>query len=199
MSKVQPQNSTKLLEDLKAEILKCKKCSLHKTRTQPVVSRGSNEIGIMFVGEMPGPDEDKEGRPFIGRAGKLLDEMFLAEGIDTEKCYISNMTRCFAGKIIEPSPEQVTACHTHLINEIKVVNPRILVALGLTPHKGLTGNKNVLMRNIAGTVVSIPGITPLLFTMYHPSWLLRSPTPANKATYSALIKILKAIYTGEQS
>lgn len=120
----------KKLKKIKQEILDCKKCSLHQTRKYPVIGQGNHQADIMFVGEAPGRQEDKTGRPFCGKAGKILDELLETAGIKREKTYITNILKCRPPQNRDPLEKEIEVCVPYLIKQIKIIQPKVLCPLG---------------------------------------------------------------------
>ncbi len=118
------------MEKLKAEILNCKKCDLWKTRTNPVIGEGSLDADIMFVGEAPGYNEDKEGKPFIGQAGKIFDELLNSINLKREEIFITNILKCRPLQNRNPTQEEIKACSDYLNKQIKIIKPKIICCLG---------------------------------------------------------------------
>ena len=118
------------LEKLNNQILKCEKCALSKTRINVVPGEGSDNAEIMFIGEGPGKNEDEQGRPFIGAAGKLLDKLIESIGLTREDIYIANVVKCRPPGNRDPLPEEVDACRPWLDQQIKIIKPKLIVLLG---------------------------------------------------------------------
>ena len=118
------------LEDIKKEILKCKKCPLYKTRTYPVAGEGNRAAKIIFIGEAPGFHEDKSGRPFCGAAGKILDELLESIGIKREEIFITNILKCRPPENRNPNAEEILACTPYLERQIEIIKPEVICALG---------------------------------------------------------------------
>lgn len=118
------------LEELNNQILKCEKCALSKTRINVVPGEGSDSAEIMFIGEGPGKNEDEQGRPFIGAAGKLLDKLIESIGLTRKDIYIANVVKCRPPGNRDPLPEEVEACRPWLDKQIKIIKPRMIVLLG---------------------------------------------------------------------
>lgn len=118
------------LEKLNNQILKCEKCALSKTRINVVPGEGSDNAEIMFIGEGPGKNEDEQGRPFIGAAGKLLDKLIESIGLTREDIYIANVVKCRPPGNRDPLPEEVDACRPWLNQQIKIIKPKLIVLLG---------------------------------------------------------------------
>ncbi|NOZ06712.1 MAG: uracil-DNA glycosylase [Chloroflexi bacterium] len=123
-------SNEKAWEDLYAEIRQCTKCTLHQGRTNAVPGEGPHDARIMFVGEGPGFHEDRQGRPFVGAAGKFLEEMLAGIGLQREEVYIANVVKCRPPKNRDPLPEELQACTTYLDRQIEMINPSVLVTLG---------------------------------------------------------------------
>ncbi|MCS6803870.1 MAG: uracil-DNA glycosylase [Acidobacteriota bacterium] len=166
----QPVDET--LDAIRADIGDCTRCKLHATRTHIVFGEGNPRAELMFIGEGPGADEDATGRPFVGRAGQLLDRMIEAIGMKREDCYIANIVKCRPPGNREPEPDEVATCEPFLYRQIAVIKPRLVVALGATAATTLLGKK-IPISKIRGQFLEFRG-TKLLPT-FHPAFLLRSP------------------------
>ncbi len=164
----------------------CKKCSLCKTRTKTVPGQGSLAPEIMFVGEAPGADEDAAGLAFVGRAGQLLTKMINAMGYAREEVFIGNILKCRPPENRKPSPEEMELCLPYLKEQIAVLKPKIIIALGATAIQGLLGISTGITK-FRGTWSSFSGID--LMPTYHPAYLLRNP-PAKKEVWQDLQAVL---------
>lgn len=161
------------LDPLQAMVATCTRCPLHASRTLAVFGEGRREAPtVMFVGEGPGADEDRTGRPFVGAAGQLLDKMIVAMGLLREDCYITNVVKCRPVGNATPLPDQTGTCLPYLQAQIRLLRPRFLVALGATAAHALTGNPEGVARQ-RGRMLRY-GDIPLVVT-YHPAALLRNP------------------------
>jgi DNA polymerase len=118
------------LEQIKEEVLNCKKCELGKTRINPVVGEGNLSASIMFIGEAPGASEDEAGRPFCGKAGGVLDELLSGAGIPRTDVYIGNILKCRPPKNRNPHEEEIKACSLYLDRQIEIIKPKIICCLG---------------------------------------------------------------------
>lgn len=118
------------LEEIKKEVLNCKKCPLYKTRTNPVVGEGNLSAKIMFIGEAPGVNEDKTGKPFCGAAGKILDELLESAGIKREQVYITNILKDRPPDNRNPKSEEIKACTSYLERQISIIKPKVICTLG---------------------------------------------------------------------
>lgn len=180
---------------LQAEVSSCKKCELHKTRTNTVFFRGSPSAQICFVGEAPGEDEDKQGKPFVGRAGQLLDRMIQAMGLVPETdVYVCNILKCRPPGNRRPTPEETETCIPYLHDQLANVKPKVMVALGNTAVAALLGTKMGITK-IRGEWKLYRGTT-LVMPTYHPSYLLRpsgNQMQAKREAWEDLQKVLKQL------
>ena len=160
------------LAELDAQINKCMKCPLGATRTKFVFGVGNPHASLMFVGEAPGADEDAQGEPFVGRAGQLLNKILEAIALRREDVYIANILKCRPPNNRTPFAEEVEQCLPYLRKQIALINPKLIVCLGLTAAQNLLGTTESLGR-LRGRVLSFEGI-PMMVT-YHPAALLRNP------------------------
>ncbi|MGB5474015.1 MAG: uracil-DNA glycosylase [Gammaproteobacteria bacterium] len=166
-------------EALRAQAAGCTRCALHETRTQVVFGIGDRNADWMLIGEAPGADEDRQGEPFVGRAGQLLNEMLFAAGYRREQVYIANILKCRPPGNRNPQPEEVSRCEDYLLRQIELVQPKIILALGGIAAQNLL-HTDVSVGRLRGIRHSFgePGI-PLVVT-YHPAYLLRSPLEKRK-------------------
>jgi DNA polymerase len=165
-------NKFAALAEIRDDIGECTRCRLHKGRTKLVFGVGSQNAEIMFVGEGPGADEDKQGEPFVGRAGQLLNNMISAMGIRREDVYIANVVKCRPPDNRTPEKDECDTCSPFLMRQIEVIQPKMIVALGAVAAKNLLG-VNDSMANLRGKIYNFRG-TKLVAT-YHPAYLLRDP------------------------
>jgi DNA polymerase len=147
-------------------------CRLHETRTTVVFGEGSATAEVMVVGEAPGSEEDRTGRPFVGAAGKLLDVLLLSAGFPREQVYICNVLKCRPPQNRNPLPDEVESCSGYLRGQLELIKPKILVALGNFAARALLSTE-VSVSRLRRQVHDYRG-TPLVAT-YHPAFLLRSP------------------------
>ncbi|TAL78159.1 MAG: uracil-DNA glycosylase [Beijerinckiaceae bacterium] len=188
--------SAQNLDELRAKLLAFDGCGLKATATQLVFADGNPEAPIMFVGEAPGADEDRIGRPFVGRAGQLLDKMLAAIELDRSKVYIANIVPWRPPGNRTPTPLEAAACLPFLRRQIALVNPKILICLGKPSCHTLLPTKDSMMR-LHGRWFDydVDGFTILALAMLHPAYLLR--TPAQKglawADLRALAKKMKTL------
>ncbi|MHC4741721.1 MAG: uracil-DNA glycosylase [Planctomycetota bacterium] len=171
------------LETLAEEIRQCRKCELGSLRTNAVPGEGNADARIMFVGEAPGADEDAQGRPFVGRAGKLLDKIIEACGLERGDVYIGNILKCRPPGNRDPKVDEITACLPYLKRQIELIKPEIVVALGAHAARTLLDNNKSIGQMRGQFQEYYPDIygTPVkLMATYHPAYLLRSYTPENR-------------------
>jgi DNA polymerase len=164
---------------LKATVRDCTACKLRAGCTQTVFGVGDEHADWLFVGEGPGADEDAQGEPFVGQAGKLLDNMLLAIKLRRgKKVYIANIVKCRPPNNRTPEEDEIATCMPYLKRQIELINPRVIVALGKTASTALLGN-DAPLGSLRGKVHDFNGI-PLVVT-YHPAYLLRTPSEKAKA------------------
>jgi DNA polymerase len=157
---------------LAAEVASCVKCGLSATRTQTVFARGNPEAALCFVGEAPGEEEDATGLPFVGRAGKLLDRMIAAMGMAPDRdVYVCNIIKCRPPGNRRPEPDEIASCIPYLHEQLALVHPRVIVALGNTAVAALLDTKLGITK-LRGRWKLYRGQT-LVMPTYHPSYLLR--------------------------
>ncbi len=151
----------------------CEKCELSKTRTKLVFGVGNPKKGVMFIGEGPGENEDLQGEPFVGRAGKLLDAMLDAVGLNRrDDIYIANIVKCRPPKNRDPYPEEQTLCKEWLTEQINIINPKIIVCLGRI-SAGVMINPDIKISKEHGSWIKKDG--RLMMAMLHPAAILRNP------------------------
>jgi uracil-DNA glycosylase len=160
------------LPQLAEEVARCHKCGLAATRTQTVFARGNPEAQLCFVGEAPGADEDAQGLPFVGRAGQLLDRMIAAMGLSPDKdAYVCNIIKCRPPENRRPEPAEIATCIPYLHEQLALVHPRVIVALGNTSVAALLDTKAGITK-VRGQWKLYRGRT-LVMPTFHPSYLLR--------------------------
>lgn len=161
------------LDVIQAEVSTCTKCGLHATRKNTVFSRGNPTASLCFVGEAPGEDEDLQGLPFVGRSGKLLDETITKLGLDPKQdIYVCNIIKCRPPSNRRPEEEEVNSCIDYLEEQIKLVNPKVVIALGSTSINSLMPANTLGITKIRGRFFKYNRL-PLMPT-YHPSYVLRN-------------------------
>ncbi len=161
-----------IFREIEKEVINCRKCELHKSRINTVFGEGSVDADLMFVGEAPGRDEDIQGRPFVGRAGRLLRDLLKEVGIDIGDVYIANCLKCRPPNNRDPLPEELVSCFGYLKKQIEIINPRVIATLGRYSTYELTNQKGAL-GTLRGRVFYYQGIR--VIPLYHPAYLLRNP------------------------
>ena len=177
------------LAGLEKMVAGCTKCGLHETRTNTVFGDGSPSARLVFIGEAPGRDEDMQGIPFVGRAGKLLDRMIAAIGFTREEIFIANILKCRPPNNRDPKEDEVTACGKYLARQIELIDPVVICALGRVAGQNLLGTRAPL-RVLREGIHHYNGIRVVV--TYHPAALLRNPN-WKKAAWEDL-QMLKALH-----
>ncbi len=158
------------LKKIEADVRECKRCKLCENRTKTVFGVGPTDAKIMFIGEGPGADEDREGEPFVGKAGKLMDMAFQGLGIDRNDVYICNIVKCRPPNNRTPLKEEADACLDYLRAQVMFIKPKIIVLLGNTALKNILG-ENYGITSTRGKWIEKKGI--LYMPTFHPAALLR--------------------------
>jgi len=187
-----------LLDPIRNRVSGCVKCPhLVRSRTQTVFGAGNPDADLMFVGEAPGADEDAQGEPFVGRAGQLLTRIIETMGFSRRDVYIANVLKCRpdmpAGAYGNraPTPVEMQTCLPYLREQIEVIQPKVLVALGASAVEGLLGTRGT-MRELRGRWHSF-NETPLMIT-YHPAYLLRNQSPSEKRkVWEDMLQVLEKL------
>src|SRR5246127_611360 len=187
-----------LLEPIRTRVCACIKCPhLVRSRTQTVFGVGNPNADLMFVGEAPGADEDAQGEPFVGRAGQLLTKIIETMGFSRSDVYIANVLKCrpdmpagaFGNR--PPTPTEMQTCRPYLVEQIEIIQPSVLVALGAVAVEGLLGMRGA-MRELRGRWHAYNGI-PLMIT-YHPAYLLRNQAPSEKRkVWEDMLQVLQRL------
>ena len=172
------RQSQPTLDALRAELGDCRRCKLCEGRSTIVFGEGSPQADLMFVGEGPGYHEDRTGRPFVGKAGELLERMIQAMGLSRSSVYICNVVKCRPPENRDPHPDEIIACQPFLHAQVRSIRPQVIVALGRFASQCLTGSSEAMWR-LRGRFHLAMGI-PLCAT-YHPAYLLRNPSDKRKA------------------
>ena len=168
------------LRAMESRIRECKLCELWKTRTNPVIGEGSISTGIMFIGEAPGYYEDLQGKPFVGKAGRILDELLHSVALERADVYITNILKCRPPGNRNPKPHEIEACTPYLDSQLAIIEPRIIVTLGSFSlsyifHKfGLKPDKISKIHGKVFTVSTISGIKKII-SLYHPAVATYNP------------------------
>jgi len=192
------RDKAELLGSVRERVRACKKCAhLACSRTQTVFGVGNPDADLMFIGEAPGADEDQQGEPFVGRAGQLLTRILKAMNFAREDVYIANILKCRpdmpAGNFGNrpPTPTEMQTCRPYLVEQINIIQPSVLVALGAVAVEGLLGTR-ATMRELRGRWHAYNGI-PLMIT-YHPAYLLRNQARSEKRkVWEDMLQVLERL------
>ena len=181
--------SKKLTQNISAEnnnltsldeiIKKCKKCNLHKTRRNTVFGEGDPDSNIMIIGEAPGREEDEVGRPFVGRAGKLLNEFLKSINLNRDSVFIVNTIKCRPPENRDPEASEISACSDYLDQQINIIKPKVLVLLGKIAANRLLG-EDMPMSELRLKKFFIDKYDIPIIVFYHPAYILRSPSQKKK-------------------
>jgi len=191
---VAPQSSTPSFEALVKTISQCTQCELSETRTHTVPGEGHAQADIMFVGEAPGADEDIQGRPFVGKAGHLLDKIIGACGLTRDQVFIANILKCRPPGNRDPKPDEIFKCLPYLAQQIEIIEPKVIVALGAHAARTLLDTEAGIgkLRGQFHDCHICPARGPVkLMPTYHPAYLLRNYTPeARRCVWEDMKKVL---------
>jgi uracil-DNA glycosylase len=179
-----PVAAVETLEEYATATARCTRCRLAEGRTQVVFGAGNPRADLMFVGEAPGFHEDKQGIPFVGQAGKLLDKLLGAVGLWRDDVYIANVLKCRPPGNRDPQPDEIESCEPHLFRQIELIEPKVIATLGNFATKLLSGRPLGITR-VHGQeqALTIAGRSVVLFPLYHPAAALYTP---------AMLKVLEA-------
>lgn len=175
------------LDELRPIVLECRRCPLAETRHSVVFGEGDPHAKLMFIGEGPGYDEDMQGRPFIGKAGQLLDKMIAAMQFQREEVYIANVVKCRPPGNRVPSPDEAAACIGYLKRQIELIRPEVIVLLGATAVNFLLGKREGITR-LRGKWLGYDGIA--VMPTFHPAFLLREAS-AKREAWADLQQVMK--------
>jgi len=160
------------------EVKNCTKCRLHEKRTNTVFGEGDPDARILFIGEGPGENEDLQGRPFVGRAGDLLNKMIAGMGLKREEVFIANIVKCRPPGNREPAPDEVSTCTPYLEKQIEIIRPRVIVTLGRPALQHMLQQKIAISR-MRGQWLAWRGIK--LMPTFHPAYILRNYTEETRS------------------
>lgn len=169
------------LEQVRKRVMECTRCDLYKTRNNPVFGEGLKTATIMFIGEAPGFNEDRQGRPFVGRAGKILDELLASVHLKREDIYIANILKCRPPDNRNPERHEIESCSEYLDAQIEAISPKVLVPLGnfafqfLCQKYGLTSEKISAVHGKMFNITTLFG-TIRIVPMFHPAVATYNPT-----------------------
>ncbi len=173
-----------LLKNLNLQVHQCKNCPLYTTRIKPVFGEGNPDAKLMFIGEAPGYEEDRQGKPFVGKAGELLTKIIMAMKLSRQEVYISNVVKCHPVKIPDPnlrnndrppSEEEINQCLPYLQQQIEIIQPKIICCLGAIATKALTKTDQPISLLRGKVFKYYKNENILIVPTYHPSALLRNP------------------------
>ena len=165
---------------LRAAVAACQRCELHQTRTQAVFGVGHPQARWMFIGEAPGQEEDRQGEPFVGRAGQLLNAMIRALGMRREDVFIANVLKCRPPGNRDPRPAEAASCRRFLERQVELVDPTLVIAVGRIAAQDLLATETPIAK-LRGKVYAFGSRSWPLIVTYHPAYLLRSPAEKRKA------------------
>ncbi len=191
-----PADSQPGWSQIEQEVVACKKCSLHECRTRTVFGVGDRRADWLIVGEAPGAEEDRQGEPFVGRAGGLLNSMLLGIGLKREQVFIANVLKCRPPNNRDPAPEEVSQCLPYLERQIELLQPKIMLAVGRIAAQNLLATQTPIGKLRGSAHAFGTQRVPLVVT-YHPAYLLRSPTEKRKAWED--LKFARRLYRSLQS
>jgi DNA polymerase len=184
------------LADLRVEIGDCTRCRLCEKRTQVVFGVGNPRADLMFVGEGPGYEEDRQGRPFVGKAGQLLNRIIQAMDMSRDEVYIANVVKCRPPENRTPLPDETSTCSPFLLRQISIIRPRIVCALGGVAVQALLQTSTPVSR-LRGELRSLPDGTPVMPT-FHPAYLLRNPEK-KKEVWEDMKKVMEYLSRAPKS
>ena len=179
------------LDDLKTKASNCRKCQLSKERTKVVFGSGNHDANVLLIGEAPGREEDMNGEPFIGRAGKLLTEILFSVKLSRKNVYITNTVKCRPPENRNPNHDEIDACSTYLDQQINLISPSVIVLLGRIAAEALMSTSEP-MSSLRGKIHLYKDTQIPMLVFYHPAYLLRSPGEKSKA-WDDLILLKKLI------
>jgi uracil-DNA glycosylase family 4 len=190
-----PEERRKQLVALFKEVSACTKCPLHETRAKTVFGAGNADAELMFVGEAPGADEDRQGLPFVGRAGQLLNQLLEEVGLSREAVFIANVLKSRPPGNRDPQPLEIEACKPYLFEQVRLIEPKVVCTLGNFATKLLSGSPAGITK-VRGTpqVHEFGGRTVFLLPLLHPAAALR--TPAMKETLRADLATVPGLLAG---
>lgn len=163
----------------------CRACRLRESASRVVVYRGGRTAPLMIIGEAPGEEEDKQGNPFVGRSGQLLQNLLYAFGLNDSICHICNIVKCHPPQNRRPEPDEIAACKKLLAVQTRLVRPRVILLCGSTAHEAFFGTKPV-MHDVRGTFIERNGY--YILTTFHPAYALRNES-GKPAMYNDIRKV----------
>jgi DNA polymerase len=175
MAEASPDERRERLVELYREVSACTLCPLHETRTKAVFGNGNANADLMFVGEAPGAEEDRQGLPFVGRAGQLLTQLLGEIGMTREDVFVANILKSRPPGNRDPQPSEIEACTPYLMKQVELIQPRVIGTLGNFATKFLTGNPTGITK-VRGTpqVHELGGVSVFIMPLFHPAAALRT-------------------------
>lgn len=167
-----------IIEEINKEIRKCKKCRLYLSRKKPVPGEGNINASIMLIGEAPGYFEDLQGKPFVGQAGKILDELLSIANLNRERVFITNIVKCRPPNNRIPKNDEINSCKKYLEKQIEIINPKVIITLGNISTKYIFNKfrlKLKSMSNIHGKIFDVTEYKIKIIPLYHPAAALYNP------------------------
>lgn len=172
-----PARAAALADYHAAEVVDCVRCPLHQTRTQVVLGSGDPDADVLFVGEAPGYHEDKNGVPFVGAAGKLLDKLLAGIGMTRQDVFVANVLKCRPPGNRDPLAAEIEACEGHLFRQVGIIQPKLICTLGNFATKLISGRSDGISRVHGNELpIEIGGHAVLLYPLYHPAAALYMPS-----------------------
>ena len=194
MSAGSPEARRERLVDVYREARSCTLCPLAESRTQVVFGAGDADADLMFIGEAPGADEDRQGLPFVGRAGGLLNDLLGGIGLSRDDVFVANVLKCRPPGNRDPQPIEIDTCRPYLLSQVELIEPRVIATLGNFATKLITANQTGITR-VRGTpqVHTLGERTVRVFPLLHPAAILRNPgqRPLMDEDFSALASLLE--------
>jgi len=181
---VKPPVDYEAWKTLQQTVTACTLCELHQSRTQTVFGVGDLQADLLVIGEAPGHDEDKQGEPFVGRAGQLLTAMLLAIGLQRDEVYIANILKCRPPNNRDPEASEIDSCNHYLRQQIELIQPKAIFAVGRIAAQALL-HSTATIGSMRGKQHSYEGVP--LIASYHPAYLLRKPSEKRKAWQDLLL------------
>lgn len=166
------QTKSESMDDLRIQLQDCTLCELSRERNRVVIGRGNPQAELVFVGEAPGREEDQQGQPFVGEAGRLLDRIIFAMGLSSDEIYICNLIKCRPPNNRDPQADEIATCEPFLQRQLAIIKPQVIVALGRFAAQTLLATAKPISK-MRGQWYSYENIA--LMPTYHPAYLLRSP------------------------
>ena len=184
-----PSSFIRTLDDVRRELGDCQRCPLHRERRNLVFGEGDPSAGLVFIGEAPGEEEDRQGRPFVGRAGQLLTKIIGAMGLERQDVYICNILKCRPPQNRNPKQEEMETCEPFLIKQIEAIRPKVICALGTFAARRIL-QTDVPITVLRGKFHEFRGVR--VMPTYHPAYLLRNPD-AKKQVWEDIQLIMKVL------